>query len=417
MATTIAQLQAALDTLSRDIASTLKPGANVPGPTLAALLVRQNALVKDLSTMQAAGASKLYYGSSVPSPQLGTDNDLYRHTGTWDEYQKVNGAWVVRLNLRGASGTTPQKNVDYFDGNDGLDGNTIVDQKYAPQTADNAGYKEGDQWFYTISLSSYERYAHLNGVWRLVFRKAETSTPPVSADTQAPNLTFTVPASGAVVPVGSQLTLTVTASDNVGVTGLRFLNGATGALLGQGSKNGNTYTFPYTASTAGPLSLVAEAVDAVGNSQTATVNITVQAPVQNMLPVANAGGDTSVQLPTNQAVLQGSGTDTDGSIASYAWRQVTGPNTATGLPSTVQNPVAGNLIAGTYQFGLITKDNTGASSTEDFVLVTVAPVPKAPITPPAPRNLSISSGGIPSWDTVDEYQSSTAYEIEFVPSA
>ncbi|TGE08349.1 PKD domain-containing protein [Hymenobacter fodinae] len=77
--------------------------------------------------------------------------------------------------------------------------------------------------------------------------------------------------------------------------------------------------------------------------QKATVKIMVRAATQNVISVANAGTATVIQLPTNQVVLQGSGTNSDGSIASYAWRQVTGPNQASGLPFTVKNPGSAGL--------------------------------------------------------------------------
>ncbi|TGE07718.1 PKD domain-containing protein [Hymenobacter fodinae] len=370
MASTISQVQSELSQLSQDITNTLQTGADVSGPRLAALLVRQIALTNDLASLQGAGASALRYGAGPPANSLGSNNDIYRDTQTGDEYQKVAGSYVLRQNLKGNPGYTPQKGKDYVDGNDGLDGNEIVDKTYAPTAEDNAGYKEGDQWFYTKSLGIYERYAHINGQWRLVFRKAETTTPPVSADTQAPNLTFTAPASGATVPVGTQLTLTATATDNVAVTAVEFLNGATGASLGQGAKNGNTYTLPYTVTTAGPLTLQAKASDAAGNVQIASVSITVQAPAGNVLPVANAGSDVTLQLPTNQVALMGTGTDSDGTITAYAWSQITGPNNATGIPATSQNVVVSGLVAGIYQFRLtVTDDKNGQKS--DDVLVTV----------------------------------------------
>lgn len=202
-------------------------------------------------------------------------------------------------------------------------------------------------------------------------------TPP-AGDTTPPAVTLTVPAAGAVLTAGAQVLLTATATDNVAVQGLSFSNGATGTVLGQGAKNGNTYTLAYTPTMAGPLTLTATATDAAGNSQAATVNVTVQAatvPV-NAIPVANAGSDTSITLPTNQVVLQGSGTDSDGTIASYAWRQVAGA-AVSGMPSSIAQPVITFTAAGTYQFGLITTDNKGATSTEDFVVVTVnaAPAP------------------------------------------
>jgi hypothetical protein len=194
-------------------------------------------------------------------------------------------------------------------------------------------------------------------------------TPPTPGDTVAPSVAFTVPAAGATLTPGTQVLLTVIANDNVGVAGLTFTNGATGAVLGQGTRNGSTYTFPYTPTAAGPLSLVVTATDAAGNSQSATVNVMVQAQA-NLLPVADAGSDATIQLPTSSLALMGTGYDQDGTIDGYAWAQVTGPNNATGLPANTQNVVLSNLIAGIYQFRLTVTDNSGGKRTDD-VLVTV----------------------------------------------
>lgn len=197
-----------------------------------------------------------------------------------------------------------------------------------------------------------------------------------TGDTTAPVISITVPTSGAVLVAGTAVTLTAQATDNVGVAGVTFTNGGTGAPIGAGVKNGNTYTYAYTPTTAGPLTITATAVDAAANSQTASVSVTVQA-VANSIPVANAGTDPSITLPTNQVVLQGSGTDADpGDTLTYAWRQVAGA-AVSGMPTSVRQPVITFPSAGTYQFGLIATDNHGAASPEDFVVVTVnaAPAP------------------------------------------
>jgi hypothetical protein len=108
------------------------------------------------------------------------------------------------------------------------------------------------------------------------FTVSATTTPTPAGDTVAPPITFVIPAAGATLTPGVSVVLTVNAFDNVGVQAVLFTNGATGDLLGQGAKNGNTYTLPYTPTTTGSLSLVATAADAAGNSQTATTNVTVQ---------------------------------------------------------------------------------------------------------------------------------------------
>jgi N-acetylneuraminic acid mutarotase/uncharacterized protein YodC (DUF2158 family) len=88
-------------------------------------------------------------------------------------------------------------------------------------------------------------------------------------------------------------------------------------------------------------------------------------------PVANAGPDKSITLPTNSVVLEGSGTDADGTVTAYQWTQVSGPGTAGFSSSTVPNPTIGNLVAGTYVFSLTVKDNAGLLSDPDEVTVIV----------------------------------------------
>jgi hypothetical protein len=62
----------------------------------------------------------------------------------------------------------------------------------------------------------------------------------------------------------------------------------------------------------------------------------------NQLPTANAGSDQTIQLPTATASLSGSGTDADGTIASYAWTKASGP--AGGVittPATANTTITG----------------------------------------------------------------------------
>jgi hypothetical protein len=56
-----------------------------------------------------------------------------------------------------------------------------------------------------------------------------------------------------------------------------------------------------------------------------TLQVTV-APPANQLPIAFAGADQSITLPLNSAALSGSGTDADGTIASYRWTRLQDPD-------------------------------------------------------------------------------------------
>jgi uncharacterized delta-60 repeat protein len=97
----------------------------------------------------------------------------------------------------------------------------------------------------------------------------------------------------------------------------------------------------------------------------------------NKAPVANAGLDKSITLPTSSVTLAGSATDADGTIAGYKWTQVSGPALATfGSPSTASTS-ASALKQGTYIFRLTATDNKGATGADDVkVVVNAASITK-----------------------------------------
>ena len=99
----------------------------------------------------------------------------------------------------------------------------------------------------------------------------------------------------------------------------------------------------------------------------------------NTLPVANAGPDKTITLPTSTTTLDGSGSDPNGTISAYAWSQVSGPNTATFPNKTIQMPTISGLIAGTYVFSLVVTDNQMAVSGPDLVTITVNPAGFTPL--------------------------------------
>jgi len=49
-----------------------------------------------------------------------------------------------------------------------------------------------------------------------------------------------------------------------------------------------------------------------------TMQVTVN-PAPNKIPTANAGADITITLPTNSTILNGIGTDIDGTITNYQW--------------------------------------------------------------------------------------------------
>jgi hypothetical protein len=99
-----------------------------------------------------------------------------------------------------------------------------------------------------------------------------------------------------------------------------------------------------------------------------TIQVTVNAAA-NIPPVANAGQDQTITLPTNAALLNGSGTDADGTIAGYSWEQISGPSVSWIASSNTRVTLARNLVAGTYEFELTVTDNMGAIGKDTVVVV------------------------------------------------
>jgi hypothetical protein len=98
--------------------------------------------------------------------------------------------------------------------------------------------------------------------------------------------------------------------------------------------------------------------DNKGETAAASVTVWVITPTQPLL-VADAGKDTSIAIPANTALLNGSASA--GDITSYQWVELSGPTTATiSTAGSAESPV-GNLVAGEYIFQLTVTDSKGSS--------------------------------------------------------
>ena len=127
--------------------------------------------------------------------------------------------------------------------------------------------------------------------------------------------------------------------------------------------------------------------DNSGSVATDLVNVTVL-PAPNVAPTANAGNDITITLPTNSIILNGSGSDADGSIASYNWVKVSGGAATIVNTSAASTNVTG-LVQGSYTFRLTVTDNSGATAT-DMVNVTVLPAPNVPPIANAGNDITIT---------------------------
>ncbi len=114
--------------------------------------------------------------------------------------------------------------------------------------------------------------------------------------------------------------------------------------------------------------------DAEGLFSKDTVQVAVNATtLTNHPPVACAGSDRTITLPTDTVTLDGScSTDPDNSIASYAWAKISGPSSFNIVNVNAVATQVSKLTEGTYHFELKVTDAGGLFS-KDTVQVTVQP--------------------------------------------
>ncbi len=229
---------------------------------------------------------------------------------------------------------------------------------------------------YTYQLTVTDNSGASNSAQVNIIVAPAANIPPV-ADAGA-NQTITSPASTVVLngsgshdPDG-----TIAAYDWVLVSGpgsitINNSNTATPSVIGLGT---GVYTFQLTVT------------DNSGVTATDQVFVTVLPPVvlPNQAPVANAGTNLTITLPDNSISLNGTSSfDPDGTIATYAWSQVSGPSAAVITGANTSTPAVSQLVVGQYVYQLTVTDNNGASNS-DQVTITVDPaVAKVDLPPVA----------------------------------
>jgi len=94
----------------------------------------------------------------------------------------------------------------------------------------------------------------------------------------------------------------------------------------------------------------------------------------NHRPIANAGVDQIISLPTNTVNLDGSGsTDPDNNIISYAWTKVSGPSSFNIANANATQTQGTNLVQGIYQLELKVTDAVGLFSKDTMQILVNVP--------------------------------------------
>jgi hypothetical protein len=113
----------------------------------------------------------------------------------------------------------------------------------------------------------------------------------------------------------------------------------------------------------------------------------------NNIPIANAGADQTKPLTTTMS-LTGSGSDIDGSIASYSWRQMSGPSVAGIANATAATLSLTNMKVGTYMFSFQVKDNSGNTDTDYIKLTVTQPNILPVVTAGADKTITLPSNAV-----------------------
>ena len=180
----------------------------------------------------------------------------------------------------------------------------------------------------------------------------------------SPNVSLVSPADNSSFEAPATILLEALASDPDGsVTKVEFFQGTT--------RVGEDTTAPYTYSwenvQTGNITLTAEATDNLGvKSIASAVNITITEPAGNVLPTVSIGEDRILILPENTVTLTAIANDVDGTIASYLWEQVSGPEIQ--LSAASQSLYLNELQEGIYVLKVTVTDNDGGIASDEMRL-------------------------------------------------
>jgi len=127
---------------------------------------------------------------------------------------------------------------------------------------------------------------------------------------------------------------------------------------------------------AGVYQFELKVTDDGGLSARDTMGVIVDAVITtNHPPIARAGPDQTITLPTNTVNLDGSASsDPENNISSYGWRKISGPSPFTIVNSNAVQTQVTNLIQGIYQFELGVFDAPGLFSKDTMEIIVSAAV-------------------------------------------
>lgn len=131
----------------------------------------------------------------------------------------------------------------------------------------------------------------------------------------------------------------------------------------------------------------------VGNAQSSVEEMSSGLPPVsrsiglNQAPHVDAGPDTAVILPLSSLFLTGNVFDTDGSVSSVKWSQVSGPEGIIMIGDSTLSLKLKNLKYGNYVFRLTVTDDMGGIAEDDIAVTVTSSVNVLPIANAGPDQI------------------------------
>ena len=108
-----------------------------------------------------------------------------------------------------------------------------------------------------------------------------------------------------------------------------------------------------------------------GHRDSSLVTVNVLNPiivVMNKPIIAHAGVNQVINLPSNSAILDGSGS-TGGTDLRYTWKEISGPTNALIVNPQFASTTVSGLISGTYKFEIILQNSSGIKDSASIIII------------------------------------------------
>ena len=142
--------------------------------------------------------------------------------------------------------------------------------------------------------------------------------------------------------------------------------------------NGGTITPTVSGVVAGSYVFQVTITNSAGTSTSDQMKLTVNPAAVTIVFQVSAGPDVSITLPTNSVKLTGVATVQNTAVSVTAWKQLSGPNTATITNGGTITPTISGVVAGSYVFQVAITNSAG-TWTSDQMTLTVNPAPATPV--------------------------------------